>query len=280
MASYKPTTIGIICILIGNASVAQQCTRPSQPDIGGDKFKALQKRASYASFLADECGFENEVQRKYGALLKIAGDDSPEIQQKGMEDFRAKKRQFSEGANFLSVKKRCILETGKTKAFVNEAADDVSSYMDSIAAMRRKYAEKMDDWNVCLARQKAAEEAAQAQAFAAAKATRAQTDAEAYKRSEEYARKKSVEDVEVSFRGSLMESGTYVLRLRNISNQTADFQLRCYQNNGNSKTFPIALSAGNTAEIGFLEGWHGNFVSGEYCQGLYKGDSLWKVTKK
>lgn len=269
MSIYRAAIIASLTALQFGTALAQQCQRPSPPDIAGDRYKALQKRAAYAAFLADECGFDNDVQKKYTSLVKLTFDDSIESQQKNMDDFKSKKKQFSEGANFIGIKKRCIFETGKTRAFVNEAADDVSGYIDSVSSMRRKHIENMEVWNSCLARQKAAEDAAKAVA-----------DAEAYKRSEEYARKKAVNDVEAGFRGSFSKEGTYVLSLRNVSNQTADFQLRCYQNNGNYKTFPIALSPGASTEIGFLEGWPGNFVPGEYCQALYRGDSLWKITKK
>jgi hypothetical protein len=255
----------LCCVLESNA----ECLRPSQPDIAGEQYKALQKRAAYAAFLADECGFENDIQKKYSSLVKMAFDDSVETQQRNISDFKSRKKEFSDDASFLGVKKRCIIETRKTRALVTEVSDDISDYMDVIASMRRKYHEKMDEWSSCQIRQQAAEEAAKAAA-----------DEEAYKRSEEYARKKAVEDVEAGFRGSLMDEGTAVLTLRNASNQTADFQLRCYQTNGHYKTFLIALSPGNSTEIGFLEGWPGNFVSGEYCEALYRGESLWKITKR
>jgi hypothetical protein len=273
-------SILVVLSTIGSSLQAQQCSRPAQPEVAGEKLRILQKRAAYAAFLADECGFENEVQKRFGTLVKTAFSDSSEEQQRNIDEFRTRKKTFASDAGFLGVKKRCLLETGKTKAFVNDAADDISGYTESIGSMRRKYTEKLEEWNVCVARQKAAEEAARAQAIAAETAAKAVADAEAYKRSEEYARKKAAQDVEATFRGSLMESGTFVLRLRNGSSQTAEFQLRCYQNNGNYKNFPIALAPGGTTEIGFLEGWTGNFVSGEYCEANHKGEGLWKVTKK
>ncbi|MFQ1802958.1 hypothetical protein ACK36F_11095 [Aeromonas veronii] len=268
-----------IASAISGQSLAQSCSRPSEPDIS-ENYRALQKRASYAAFLAEECGFDNEVSKRYQSMIRMAFELSPEAQQKALEEFRARKRQFATDASFIGIKKRCLIDTGKTRAFVNDAADDVSSYEDTITSTRKRYSEKLEEWNVCLARQRAAEEAARAKLEAANAAARAQQEAEAYRRSEEYARKKAVEDIEAGFRGSLMESGTFILRLRNVSNQTADFQLRCFQNNGNYKTFPIALPPGGTQEIGFLEGWPGNFVSGEYCNAIYEGEALWKVTKK
>lgn len=250
-----------VALQLGTAA-AQQCQRPSAPDIGGDRYKALQKRAAYAAFMSDECGFESDVQKKYYSLVKLAFDDSIENQQRNMDDFKSRKKQFSDGASFIGVKKRCLLEKGKTRSLVNEAGDDISNYMDTVISLRQRHSEEMADWNNCVAKQKAA------------------ADAEAYRQSEEFARKKAVEDIEAGFRGSFAKEGTYVLQLRNVSGQTADFQLRCYQTNGNYKTFPIALSPGGSTEIGYLEGWPGNFVSGEYCQGVYKGEALWRVTKQ
>jgi len=239
-------------------TLAQSCARPPEPEVAGERYRALQKRAAYAAFLAEECGFDNEVAKRYQAMARLAFEDSSEAQQKSVDEFRSRKRAFAEDASFLGVKRRCLISTGKTRAFVNDVANDISAYSDFIVSSRKRYSERMEEWNVCLARE----------------------EAEAYRRSEEYARKKAVEDIEAAFRSSLMQSGTFVLTLRNVSNRTADFQLRCYQNDGKYKTFQIAIPAGGTQEIGFLEGWPGNFVPGEYCNAIYKDEVLWKVKKK
>ncbi len=96
-------------------------------------------------------------------------------------------------------------------------------------------------------------------------------------RSEIYARRKAAADCEAGFRGSLMKEGTYVLVLRNVSGQTADFKLRCYTTSGSSKTFNIAISPGESYELGYLEGWPGNFVSGEYAEAYFGDEKIWIV---
>lgn len=92
-------------------------------------------------------------------------------------------------------------------------------------------------------------------------------------------RRKAVQDLEAGFRTSLAIENTAVLQLRNPSGSQAAFQLRCYLTNGNYSTFAVAVAPGETKEIGFLEGWEGNFVSGEYCTAQYDGQALWRVRR-
>ena len=138
---------------------AETCQQPSpQPDVAGTRYKALQKNAAYAVFMADECGFDNDIQKKYNALVKTIFDDQ-EDQRQGMEEFKSKKHKFSDEAGFLSIKKSCYLDTGKTRALVNEASDDISSYMDEIITIRQKYQKEVSDWNNCQAQERAAQKA-------------------------------------------------------------------------------------------------------------------------
>jgi len=142
-------------------SHAETCQRPSPPpDVAGEHYKALQKDAAYAAFMTDECGFASDVQRKYGALVKTIFDDSAEAQQQGMDEFNDRKKQLSNEIGYLSLKKSCLWDTGKTRAIVNKASDDISSYMDDVAAIRKKQQEKINNWNDCLARERAAQQAA------------------------------------------------------------------------------------------------------------------------
>ena len=92
-------------------------------------------------------------------------------------------------------------------------------------------------------------------------------------------RRKAVQDLEAGFRTSLAIENSAVMQLRNPSGSRADFQLRCHQTNGNYRTFAISVASGETKEIGFLEGWEGNFVSGEYCTAQYDGQALWRVRR-
>ena len=100
-----------------------------------------------------------------------------------------------------------------------------------------------------------------------------------YLQSEEFARKNAAIEVNAGFRPSLSKEGTYVLVMRNPSSRTSDFQLKCFQTNGNSKIFQIAIPSGQSQELGFLEGWPGNFVRGEYCLAYYNGEQIWKIER-
>jgi hypothetical protein len=238
-------------------SNAQECQRPIAPDIAGGRYIALQKRAAYATFIADECGFENDLQKKYRALVNMAFEDSVKSQQQGMDDFMAKKKEFSNDANLLGIGKRCLIESGKTRVFISEVSDDIAAYI----AILTRYKTQVGEWNSCQAQQQAV------------------ANAQAYRQFEESAKRKAVADIEAGFRNSLAKPDTYVLMLKNVSNQPANFQLRCYQTNGMNRIFSIAILPGNSTEIGFLEGWYGNFVPGEYCQAFYKDEQIWQVNR-
>jgi hypothetical protein len=125
-------------------------------------------------------------------------------------------------------------------------------------------------------RAKAKVEAEQQEAREAA----AHAQAEAFARTEKGRQLQAIDAMEGYFRPSLGIENSWVLNLRNTSGITVDFQLRCFNNNNQYKTFPIAITAGQSQEIGFLEGWDGNFVSGEYCQAIYDGKTVWTARKK
>lgn len=249
------------------ALAARTCYEPQRPDLGGEKLRALGKRAAYASFLSDECGFASDIHKKYANLLKSLYPDNTSGQQQYLDDFRSKKRTFAQDANFLAVKKRCLIDTGKTRAFVNEASDDVTSFADSAASSVREFEKKRSEYGECQARRESE--------LVSERQVEAQAE---YERSEDSARKKAVQDLEKGFRESLLDSkkGTYVLRLRNPSNRTAEFQLKCCVADGNRcKTFNMVIPTNDSTELGFMEGWPGNFVSGERCYAYYRGQEIW-----
>ncbi len=80
-----------------------------------------------------------------------------------------------------------------------------------------------------------------------------------------------------STRWSLMDDGTKVLILRNVKGYSVDFSLKCYTRNGASRTLFVSVPAYKSKEIGFLEGWPGNFVSGEKCEAYHEGTRLWTI---
>lgn len=146
---FSSTIVASILILFCFNSNAEVCQRPSQPDVSDDRYQALQKRAAFAAFLADECGFENDVQKRFSVLIKIAFSNSEEDQQRNLDNFKSRKKQYFQDSSFLGRKKSCFIETGKTRALVSEASEDLAGYTEMLSSARRKYLEKMDEWNRC-----------------------------------------------------------------------------------------------------------------------------------
>jgi hypothetical protein len=84
-----------------------------------------------------------------------------------------------------------------------------------------------------------------------------------------------IRDLKVGTRYSLMDESTQVLILRNLKSYSVDFNLKCYTRRSSSKTFFVSVPALGEKEIGFLEGWEGNFVSGERCDAYYGDHMVW-----
>jgi uncharacterized membrane protein len=77
----------------------------------------------------------------------------------------------------------------------------------------------------------------------------------------------------VAWRLSTLDQSSYVLQLSNGGRFDVAARVRCYTRGGSSKTFPLTIHAGDFEEIGFVQGWEGNFVPGERCE-LYHGSEL------
>jgi hypothetical protein len=91
------------------------------------------------------------------------------------------------------------------------------------------------------------------------------------------AARRAVQEVERSWRNAAVGDNRYVLRLRNGNPVGAQFQLRCYQVNGSYRSFPLRLAPAESTEIGWWQGWQGNFVVGEYCNAMFNEEMLWTV---
>lgn len=137
------------------------------------------------------------------------------------------------------------------------------------------------------AKAKADAETAAAVARASAERARAEAEEEIRRKREAEevgrvanARRKAVADLDCGFRKSLAEDGTYVLHLHNGSSVSADLELICFVASGEKyKTFSISVPAKGDYELGFLEGWPGNFVPGEWCEASFDGEKLWRCKK-
>jgi hypothetical protein len=276
----QQAVIFFFALIFPALSMSQECRKPRSPEISLEKFNALQKRVAYFAFLAEACGFENSLQRDFTGAIRRAFPSSPDRQREEIDKFRKRKQNFSDDAGALGIFKRCNFESGKTKGLISEVSEDISFFVESISSAEKKYSEEMDDWNECERERREAEEREAARQAEAARNNELIAQQQQYLQSEEYARKKSALDVNAHFRPSLSQEGTYVLTMSNASTRTADFQLKCFQTNGSSKMFRIAILPGQTQELGFLEGWPGNFVVGEYCLAYYNSEQIWKIEKR
>jgi len=90
--------------------------------------------------------------------------------------------------------------------------------------------------------------------------------------------REAIKSVRVRMRHSFLDRSTQVVMLQNISPHYIEFDLRCYKRSGQSKLLPIVIEGGKTAEVGFVQGWSGNFVSGERCEAYFDGEKLWSYS--
>ncbi len=88
--------------------------------------------------------------------------------------------------------------------------------------------------------------------------------------------REAVGEVRVSMRRSMMRN--FVMQLRNVRPYHIAFDLRCYTRSGSNKLIPVEVEGGSTAEVGFVQGWENNFVSGERCEAFFEGERLWDYT--
>jgi uncharacterized membrane protein len=83
----------------------------------------------------------------------------------------------------------------------------------------------------------------------------------------------AIAGLRIMWRPSLLEDGSYVMQLHNSSATGADVTLQCFTRGGRSKTLSIQVAGYGMSEVGFLQGWDGNFVAGESCE-AYHGREL------
>jgi hypothetical protein len=88
--------------------------------------------------------------------------------------------------------------------------------------------------------------------------------------------REAVSELEAQYRLSAFADGTKVLVLTNRAAEAVRFELKCFTVDGtSSKTFFVNIAARGTWQLGFLEGWSGNFVSGERCEAFFGEERLW-----
>jgi|RhiMethySRZTD1v2_1073278.scaffolds.fasta_scaffold28778_3 uncharacterized membrane protein len=87
----------------------------------------------------------------------------------------------------------------------------------------------------------------------------------------------AIAGLRVSWRESLLDDGTYVMQLHNGSSTGADVTLQCFTRSGRSKTLSIQVPGYGMSEVGFLQGWDGNFVAGESCEAYHGREFVWRI---
>lgn len=91
--------------------------------------------------------------------------------------------------------------------------------------------------------------------------------------------KEAITDLVVAARDSVMGDGTKVLIIRNEKGYAVDVELRCYTGDHRTKGIrSITVPARGEKHLGFLQGWCGNFKSGERCEAYLGGELMWKYT--
>ncbi len=95
-------------------------------------------------------------------------------------------------------------------------------------------------------------------------------------RAEAEAQTLAIGQLEFTRRPSFIQEGSHVLMIRNASARYVSFQLTCYQQAGASKIFQFSMSPSEATELGFQQGWPGNFTTGEYCKVSFDGKELRK----
>ncbi|MEM9109124.1 MAG: hypothetical protein AAGC72_03795 [Planctomycetota bacterium] len=91
------------------------------------------------------------------------------------------------------------------------------------------------------------------------------------------AREEAVRNLRYMWRGSMAIENTYVLMFFNNSRVSVDIVVRCYTRNGVSKDIRVGVVAGGSASVGFMEGWDGNFVPGEFVEVFYEGRNMGRI---
>jgi uncharacterized membrane protein len=80
----------------------------------------------------------------------------------------------------------------------------------------------------------------------------------------------------VSWRTSLLDDSA-VMRLHNAQALAFGLTLKCSSPMGFSKTLEIAVPPSGIAEVGFVQGWPGNFIAGESCRAYDGNEFVWRV---
>jgi|SRR5688572_5987415 len=88
----------------------------------------------------------------------------------------------------------------------------------------------------------------------------------------------AIAGLRITWRPSLLDDGSYVMQLHNSASTGADVALQCFTRSGRSKTLSIQVPGYGMSEVGFLQGWDGNFVAGESCEAYHGRELVWRTS--
>ena len=133
-------------MFVCNVCLALVCTSPTIApfdEIGYEKFV---KRAAYASFIAEKCGVENDIDVLNEQIFAKLKSDS--MVQNSI--FREKRKFFKNDSNFLSVFKRCYLVKSETVAFVAKVEESLKKYNHEYLVYSDKIHRLQSDYSACI----------------------------------------------------------------------------------------------------------------------------------
>lgn len=217
---------------------AQVCSKPKEVDFS--RYPALAKRAAYASFIADRCEINNDIDQKMRGVINFFVSENDRLAL--LDSYKTTYNNYNKDAGFIGVNKRCYLESAKTKALIKQVSQDISDFYIYAQNSLIKYEKDLTLFNDC------------------------------------YASKSAVQNINAQWRRSYSDDD-WVLVLQNAGDRSAYFELRCYRAYRNSKSFSMSINPRSISELGFLEGWYGNFVYGDSCEAVYDGEVLWTIRR-
>ena len=83
--------------------------------------------------------------------------------------------------------------------------------------------------------------------------------------------------LKIGWRPSALENGSLVMQVHNPGLDTVGLRLKCFTSGGTSKVLRVSIPARGMSEVGFVQGWPGNFVAGESCEALHGDKQVWTV---
>ncbi|HEY4304500.1 MAG TPA: DUF1036 domain-containing protein [Gemmatimonadaceae bacterium] len=88
-----------------------------------------------------------------------------------------------------------------------------------------------------------------------------------------------VDGLRVDWRKSVLDTTTQVMTLRSALSYDTTLHLRCHtRSNDYTRRLDVPVPASGYAEVGYVQGWAGNFVSGEWCDVLSNGETVSRLT--